>query len=369
VSGNQYQENNKMNVQGVLERLRQLVAFDTQNPPRELDAAAPIFSYISESLGADFDIDVTDHGLGRISLLAVRGKPSLLFNVHLDTVPISTEARFPALEMTRHDDRVYGRGVCDIKGAAACLLEIADDTDSPMAMLFTSDEEGASGCCIHEFVTSDKAAVFNQVVVAEPTDCLAVLGHRGYLSVKGRFSGQAGHSSEQRALRDNALHKLSAWVAAAVKYAEQLECEERRPCFNVGEVHGGVKSNVIADDASLHWSARLSPGDSNKEFLEMMSALEYGDSAQWHVPFSGPPLPTFGMDVAKAQAFVEKHDIEAGQAVDFWTEASLFAQAGIPAIVLGPGNIAQAHAVDEWVSIEQLEQALQLYAKLVNAHD
>ena len=358
-----------MNVQDVLDRLQKLVAFDTQNPPRELDAASPIFSYLSESLGTGFTIDVTDHGLGRISMLAVRGKPSLLFNVHLDTVPISTEARFPALEMTRDEDRVYGRGVCDIKGAAACLLEIADSTEKPMAMLFTSDEEGASGCCIKEFLASDKTSAFSQVVVAEPTDCLAVLGHRGYLSVKGRFSGQAGHSSEQRALRDNALHKLSAWVAAAVKRAEQLERENRRPCFNVGEVHGGIKSNVIADDANLHWSARLSPGDSNEEFLNMMSALEYGDSAQWHVPFSGPPLPNSGMDVAMAQAFVEKHGIETGQVVDFWTEASLFAQAGIPAIVLGPGNIAQAHAVDEWVSVGQLELALQIYSKLVNAHD
>ena len=66
--------------------------------------------------------------------------------------------------------------------------------------------------------------------------------------------------------------------------------------------------------------------------------------------------------------FVEKHDIEAGPAVDFWTEASLFAQAGMPAIVLGPGNIAQAHVLDEWVSIEQLESALKIYTKLVKNH-
>jgi len=360
-----------MNVGGVLERLRQLVAFDTQNPPRDLNAASPVFGYISETLGAEFNIDVTDHGLGRISMLAVRGKPSLLFNVHLDTVPISKEARFPALEMTRDGDRVYGRGVCDIKGAAACLLEIAVSTeaDQPMALLFTTDEEGASGCCIHEFVASDKTAAFDQVIVAEPTDCLAVLSHRGYLSVKGQFTGIAGHSSESRALRDNALHKLSGWVAAAVMQAEKFENEGRRTCFNVGEVHGGVKSNVIADIANLHWSARLSPGDSNEEFLTMMSALNSGDSAQWHVPFSGPPLPTSGMDVSKSEAFAGEQGLEIGPAVDFWTEASLFARAGLPAIVLGPGSIAQAHATDEWVSIKQLEMALQIYANLVNTHD
>jgi len=350
----------------MLKRLKHLVAFDTQNPPRNLSADAAIFAWISGSLGPDFGIEMTDHGLGRISMLAVRGRPSLLFNVHLDTVPVIEGSRFPAFELTQHEDRVYGRGACDIKGAAACLLEVAASTDQPMAVLFTTDEEGASGCCVNEFVGAGLAEPFSQVVVAEPTDCRAVLSHRGYLSVKGQFSGVSGHSSEPRALQDNALHKLSGWVAAAVKQAAQLEREDRRPCFNVGEVHGGVKSNVIAGEANLHWSARLSPGDSNKDFMAMMSGLEHGDSAQWQVPFSGPPLPTVGMDVARAQGFVEKHGIEAGPAVDFWTEASLFARAGLPAIVLGPGNIVQAHAVDEWVSIEQLELALQHYANLVN---
>jgi acetylornithine deacetylase len=358
-----------MAISGVLNHLRNLVAFDTQNPPRSLEADAPIFSYIRDVLGGDFEIDIIDHGLGRISMLAVRGRPALLFNVHLDTVPVIEGSRFPALEMTQDGDRLYGRGCCDIKGAAACLLQVANATDRPMAMLFTTDEEGASGVCVAEFVHSEASRTFAQVVVAEPTDCLAILSHRGYLSVKGEFSGISGHSSEQRALQDNALHKLSGWVAAAVAEAGQMDQEGRRPCFNVGEVHGGIKSNVIADRANLHWSARLSPGDSNEAFLARMTRLDTTGSAQWKVPFSGPPLPTGGNDISKAQAFVERHGIEAGPAVDFWTEASLFAQAGMPAIVLGPGNIAQAHVLDEWVSMEQLERALQIYTKLVNTHD
>lgn len=85
--------------------------------------------------------------------------------------------------------------------------------------------------------------------------------------------------------------------------------------------------------------------------------------------FSGPPLPTGGLDTAKAELFVEWHGLDAGATVDFWTEASLFAQAGLPAIVLGPGNIAQAHAVDEWVSIEQLQRALKIYTQLVKNND
>jgi acetylornithine deacetylase len=357
-----------MDITGVLNHLKSLIAFDTQNPPRSLDAASPIFGWVSDVLGSDFEIEVTDHGLGRISMLAVRGNPSLLFNVHLDTVPVIEGSRFPALEMTLDKDRVYGRGVCDIKGAAACLLEVAGSVDEPMALLFTTDEEGASGCCVSEFVRSGQSKVFRQVVVAEPTDCLAVMSHRGYLSVKGECSGKSGHSSEPRALLDNALHKLSSWVAAAVDKAGEMDSEGRRPCFNVGEVHGGIKSNVIADQANLHWSARLSPGDSNEDFLDLMASLDVSDSAQWQVPFSGPPLPTGGMGTSQAAAFVEKHSIEVGPTVDFWTEASLFAQAGMPAIVLGPGNISQAHVQDEWVSIEQLESALKIYTQLVKNH-
>jgi acetylornithine deacetylase len=358
-----------MSLAGVLNNLKSLIAFDTQNPPRAMNANSPVFAWVSEKLGTDFDIELIDHGLGRLSMLAVRGTPSLLFNVHLDTVPVIEGSTFPALEMTLEGDRVYGRGSCDIKGAAACLLEVAENTDEPMAMLFTTDEEGASGCCVAEFVRSEQCRSFSQVLVAEPTDCLAVLSHRGYLSVKGEFTGKPGHSSEPRALQDNALHKLSNWVAAAVEKAVELDQEGRRPCLNVGEVHGGIKSNVIADQAKLHWSARLSPGDSNTEFLELMDELDSTDSATWQVPFSGPPLPTDGMSTKKAKAFVESNNIKQGPDVNFWTEASLFAQAGFPAIVLGPGNIAQAHVLDEWVSIEQLELALKIYTELVESHD
>jgi acetylornithine deacetylase len=148
-----------------------------------------------------------------------------------------------------------------------------------------------------------------------------------------------------------------------------MEAAGRRPCFNVGEVHGGVKSNVIADAANIHWSARLSPGDSNQDFLGEMTALEHDGSADWHVPFSGPPLPTGGMDTARAESFINTHGLDPGKAVDFWTEASLFAASGLPAIVLGPGNIAQAHAVDEWVSLEQLRRALDIYTRLVENDD
>ena len=358
-----------MNIEGVLQKLEKLVAFDTQNPPRDINLNSPIFSWIEQTLGDSFKVDLYDYGQGRISMLAVRGQPSILFNSHLDTVPVIEGSRFPAHELTRHKNRVYGRGACDIKGAAACLLEVAASTDKPMALLFTTDEEGNIGCCVKEFVASGLLAGFDQVVVTEPTECKAVLSHRGFLSVKGEFSGVSGHSSEQRALRDNAVHKMAKWSALAIDAAQKLEDEGNRPCFNMGEVRGGIKSNVIADKAFVHWSARLSPGDSNEDFLALMCDLKPGDEVEWEVPFSGPPLPTRGMDLTAAKSFAQRFNLEVGPDVNFWTEASLFARAGVPAIVLGPGDIAQAHAVDEWVSIEQLEKGLQIYKNLVEAHD
>jgi acetylornithine deacetylase len=78
-------------------------------------------------------------------------------------------------------------------------------------------------------------------------------------------------------------------------------------------------------------------------------------------------LPSAGRDDAAARAFCVEQGLIVGEPVDFWTEAALFSAAGLPALVLGPGNIVQAHCADEWVAVEQLEQALELYGRIVNA--
>jgi acetylornithine deacetylase len=124
---------------------------------------------------------------------------------------------------------------------------------------------------------------------------------------------------------------------------------------------------VIADRAEVFWSARLPPGESNDSFLQHYFALEGGQHAQWRVSFSGPPLPTAGQDEEAARSFAERHGLECGEGLDFWTEASLFAAAGIPALVLGPGDIGQAHVRDEWVALEQLERCLGIYRALIEA--
>ena len=280
--------------QRILEHLEALVACDTQNPPRLINGDSAIFQYCEKAIGDGFRTRTWDHGDGHVSWYAVRGNPKVLFNVHLDTVPVGDGWNSDPHKLQVINGRAIGRGSCDIKGAAAALLALAQQGAENLALLFTSDEEGAGPCCVNRFLEESDAQIFNQVIVAEPTSCQAVLGHRGFLSVKTRFHGVPGHSSEARALQDNANHQMARWAAGALQLAEDRKDSELDPgtCMNIGVIDGGTKSNVIAGSAFVHWSARLQPGDSNDEFLhEIQSCVPQGSSAEWEVPFRGDPLP------------------------------------------------------------------------------
>ena len=357
-----------MSLAAILHHLEALVGFDTQNPPRLIDGDAAIFAYCGDAVGDGFEIRTWDHGDGHVSWLAVRGNPTTLFNVHLDTVPNGDGWQSDPQRLHVEDGRAFGRGACDIKGAAAALLALAQEGAPNLALLFTSDEEGAGGCCVERFLADGAAEPFRRVIVAEPTRCRAVLGHRGYLSVKTRFTGRPGHSSEARALADNANHQMARWAAAALDLAERRKQSADDPgtCFNIGIVDGGSKSNVIAGGAFVHWSARLRPGESNQAFLEaVQDCLPDSADADWEVPFMGEPLPAEGGEDERVRAFADENELPAGAPVDFWTEASLFSAAGLPALVLGPGAIEQAHTANEWVALEQLETAFELYGRVV----
>ena len=359
-----------MSLTATLDHLRSLVAFDTQNPPRLIDGDAALFSYCDEAVGNGFQTRTWDHGDGHVTWLARRGNPAVLFNVHLDTVPAGEGWDSDPHRLRVSDGRAYGRGACDIKGAAAVLLNLARDNPENLAILFTTDEEGAGGCCVSRFLDSDEAECFRQVIVAEPTSCRAVVGHRGFLSVKTRFHGDPGHSSEARALQENANHQMARWAAGALRVAKSRKQSGDDPgsCLNIGVIDGGSKSNVIAGSAFVHWSARLQPGESNEDFLsEIQSCDTPGTTTAWEVPFMGEPLPASGRDDSMARQFCSDNGLPAGSPVDFWTEASVFSQAGLPAIVLGPGHIGQAHAANEWVSLEQLETVYELYGRVVKS--
>lgn len=344
-----------------LRHLQALVSFDTRNPPRAIDTGG-IFAYIAARL-PDFSVQVTDHGAGAVSLLAVRGAPRRVFNVHLDTVPDSPHWSADPLRLRVDDTRAIGLGACDIKGAAAGLLAAAGTAPGDAAFLFTSDEEANDARCIAAFLAKH-GAEFDEVVVAEPTGCEAVLAHRGISAVQLRFRGEAGHASGAQALDASALHRAMRWGTAALEFA-QAQSHQRFGGltglrFNIGRVEGGIKANVIAPDAEVRFGFRPLPSQDIDVLHTRLGGLAgAGELERYAETFRGPPLPAG--DVADAeQRRLQARDLAdalglpIGNAVDFWTEASLFSQAGMTALVYGPGDIAQAHTADEWVALSQL---------------
>ena len=346
----------------VLRHLEALVSFDTRNPPR-LIGTGGIFDYIRTQLPG-FRIEVIDHGEGAVSLFAVRGNPRRVFNVHLDTVPSSQAWTADPHVMRRFDDRVVGLGVCDIKGAAAGLIAAANATTGDAAFLFSSDEEANDPRCIAAFLGSDHG--FSEAIIAEPTRCEAVLAHRGISSVLLKFKGEAGHASGANALTANALHQAMRWGGKALDLVE-AEAQSRFGGlqglrFNIGKVEGGIKANVIAPGAEVRFGFRPLPShDIDALHARFGACAAVGALERYEETFRGPSLPAGDIASAEERRLAARDlalqlQIPIGNAVDFWTEASLFSQAGLTAFVYGPGDIAQAHTADEFVTLEQLQR-------------
>ncbi len=361
-----------------LAHLRALVAFDTRNPPRAIDTGG-IFDYLRAKLPG-FTLTVTDYGAGAVALHAVRGKPRLLFNVHLDTVPDSPawSADPHALRVT--DERALGLGACDIKGAAAALLAVAEATEENLGLLFSTDEEADDARCIAGFMrtfspVSDGADDCVGVIVAEPTQCKAVLAHRGILSVRLRFAGRAGHAAGDQQPGDSAVHQAVRWSAAALDFAaaqaRQSFGELAGLRFNIGRVEGGIKANMIAPTAELRFGCRPLPNMDADQLLQQFRTLAQPLPQEFVETFRGPALPAgqsarAGEKRACARRLAGELNLPVGDAVDFWTEAALFSAAGHTALVYGPGDIAQAHSADEWVALEQLQQYLTNIYRIVH---
>lgn len=352
----------------ILPHLEKLVSFDTRNPPREIGRG--LFDYLQQALPG-FSFQLTDFGAGAIALLAVRGSPKYVFNVHMDTVPDS-----PAWSADPHvlrvtGDRAIGLGACDIKGAAACLIAAAAQTKGDAAFLFTTDEEANDARCIAGFLAQKHG--FEAAIVAEPTQARAVLAHRGISSVLMKFRGEAGHASGAQAMEQSALHQAVRFGGRALDFVQSQANESFGGLsglrFNIGRIEGGIKANVIAPAAELRFGFRPLPSHSVEALLDTFRGFASLDALDhFEETFRGPSLPSGGDTAAKfarAEALAAELELPVGPPVDFWTEASLFSAAGMTALVYGPGDIAQAHTADEWVALKQLEEVVNTYLRLL----
>jgi acetylornithine deacetylase len=302
----------------------------------------------------------------------VRGRPKLLFNVHLDTVPDSPAWTASPHELRVTEDRAIGLGACDIKGAAAALIAVANASEGDMALLFTTDEEANDPRCIAGFLANKPA--YDAVIVAEPTKGEAVLAHRGIQSVLMRFAGHAGHASGEQKPSDSALHQTVRWGDAALDFVAAQAHERFGGLtglrFNIGRIEGGIKANMIAPSAEVRFGMRPLPTMHPDGLLERFRTLVEPMPAEFAETFRGPSLPAGDTATAEARRLAARDladelEIPVGNAVDFWTEASLFSAAGYTAFVYGPGDIAQAHTADEWVSLDQLQHYAEVVFRLI----
>lgn len=361
-------------LEATLEHLKALVAFDTRNPPRAIGTGG-IFDYLRAELPG-FEVSVTDYGAGAVTLHAVRGQPKYLFNVHLDTVPDSPHWTASPHELRVTEDRAIGLGACDIKGAAAALLAVANACEGDLALLFSTDEEANDARCIDGFLrafpplpqgegSKANAQGYEAIIVAEPTKGEAVLAHRGIQSVLLRFAGQAGHASGEQKPSDSALHQAVRWGGAALDFVAAQSHERFGGLtglrFNIGRIEGGIKANMIAPTAELRFGFRPLPTMQPDQLLETFRSLVEPQPVSCEEAFRGVSLPAG--DTARAEErrlaardIADELELPIGNAVDFWTEAALFSAAGYTAFVYGPGDIAQAHTADEWVPLDQLQQ-------------
>jgi len=358
------------------DRLAELVSYDTQNPSGRERPLCDKLAAELRALGAA-TVEVAEVGThaGPHAYVYARfgaGTPRLLLNAHVDTVPANSGYATPPHTLTARDGRLVGLGSADTKGAIAAILEALARRRPAgnLGVLFSGDEE-RSGSCMRAFLDSTNARGIERAIVCEPTSCRVGSRHRGIGAALASATGPGGHSSRV----DNIDNPIAILARAAVALDDfGREQRDRGPdgfrgiCLNVAALDGGIAFNVVPTRATLSMSLRPAPGTVVGELLaeagRRARAAVAPHTIEWDVRKENPPFAT--RDIA---AFEPLLGARTRQPVDlaFWTEAALLSDAGIDAVVFGPGDIAQAHAADEFVTMADLETAQAAFEQVLVA--
>lgn len=350
--------------------LDRLIRMPTHNPGGDELVLAQLLESELRQRGADEVVlartQRADSGERGAWVYARWGSPKLLVNAHLDTVPPNRGWQADPFVPRHEGGRVVGLGACDTKGAIAAVLAALDEArPKDLAVLFSGDEEAGNGCIV-EFLNGPHARGLERAVVCEPTRLRVGTRHRGILAFEATWRGPGGHSSR--------ADELPAPLAEAARLAVTLDDWGRSKraegppgfegmCLNIAGIDGGVAFNVIPSEARLSVSCRPPPGEDVDRVWDELQAIvrQATQAATIAVRVKNPAFQT-----RDPSAFVPLLGEAAQRPVDlgFWTEAALFARAGIDAVVYGPGDIAQAHAPEESVSVDELEAAREAFVRL-----
>jgi len=332
----------------------------------------------------------------------VPGGPTVLWDAHQDTVPADGMSIDPFVPVVR-DGRLFGRGACDVKGGMAAMLvalerlrgSAAPRTASVVFAATVNEEFGFSGAkavtrlwsapaagaapgdaAARELVGGRPAAA----IVAEPTELAIVTQHKGAIRWRVKVHGTACHSAfPERG--DNAIYPAGRAILAIEALArELLGRHPGHPCgpptLSLGTIRGGTGVNLVPDLVVLEIDRRVVPGESpreaREEVIRRIAEACAGDAAgpggRPRIEHDDPFLESPGLPADGGGGWIDRLEAAAGArgtaarriAARYGTNASVFAAAGVPSLVFGPGAIEQAHTADEWIELAQVERAAEI---------
>jgi acetylornithine deacetylase len=369
--------------------LTDLIALPTVNPmgrPYHGDSPVerPVIEYL-EGLFSPFGVERKRDRCSPIHeslLITIPGRTDAtgtLLEAHIDTVPADDWLEH-AFQPRLQGSLVFGRGACDDKGSLAAmviaLLEILEAGERPpqtVWFLAAGDEEYAQ-CGIKNFIEKHRAPI-GRGIFGEPTDGAAVIQHNGTIRWDMTVHGRSAHTSQPE-LGRNAIEGAMRIVGYLAQYQEELRRRFTSACLSgptltVTMIHGGRTRNAVPDECTIAVDFRILPGmDRRQSVDELFAALQALDVSITHHAFQcfAPALHTPSNDpfVQTVLAICREtlgHDVMPS-GVPYGSDAC-WAPDGVPVVVLGPGNIAKAHAVDECIDLNQVAQCAAIYRQLV----
>jgi len=369
--------------------LARLIAFDTTSSKSNLGLIEFVKAYLAGQ-GIDSALVPNPEG-SKASLFATIGPADvggIGLSGHTDVVPVAGQAwASDPFTMSERDGRLYGRGACDMKGFLAAVLAMVPEFKRrrlavPIHLVFSYDEE--VGCTGVRPMIGELGARLPRprlVIVGEPTGMRVVDAHKGPVRFQVTIKGRAAHSSMAH-LGVNAISAAATLIGELQRIEAELKAGVRDVRFTpdvttlqVTTIEGGSASNIVPEHARFGWEMRLLPGVGSdgvetrlRELAErrLLPAMREVAADADIVIERINRVPAFlAGDASEATSLAL---LLAGQntthAVSYGTEAGLFQDAGVPAIICGPGDIAQAHAADEFVEAAQIDACMEFLERL-----
>ena len=309
-----------------------------------------------------------------------KGQGGLVLAGHTDTVPFDEQLwKYNPLTLTEADQRLYGMGTSDMKGFFALAIAAArkfsaGDLLEPLLIVATADEESSMNGA-RELAASGCLQA-RRVLIGEPTGLRPVAMHKGMMMESVNLHGCSGHSSDP-SLGINAMEGMNKVITEILTWRAELQKRFRDPEFKVpfptlnpGRIRGGDNPNRICGDCELHFDLRPLPGMVAGDLLDelhprLLSVI--GDTGlELTLKSLMESVPPFKSEAgSEIVAAAEKLTGVSAESAAYSTEAPFFQQAGLDAVVMGPGDIAQAHQPDEFLALDRLQPMIDVLEGLI----